>query len=285
MTANSDTLPTHVVSAADAVALQSSGRHVVFLDVRFSPKQQDLKGEYELEHISTAHYVDLKTQLQGIGGGLAGSRPLPETADLQKNIALWGIRPETVVVVYTSGTPAAAARAWFVLKWAGLPNVRYLDGGLAAFKAAGGRTDSEAVPTGGGTFVIVQAEQLPTLTAGEVDDHIKAGGKVFDARGAAGFAGDGSSARSGHIPGARSLPSTALLDANGLLLKSDAIRSILATKGVGSGDYIGVYCGGGVAGALETLALRSVGIDARLFVGSFSAWVADPDRSVARGSD
>lgn len=279
-----DAFSTDVVSAKAALALLAAGRHIVFLDVRFNPKQQDLRSEYESEHITGAHYVDLKTQLQGKGGGLAGSRPLPDVADLQANVTLWGIHPDTTVVVYTNGTPAAAARAWFVLKWAGLPDVRYLDGGLAAWKSVGGSTGTGLPLTGAGTLTISRTGHLPTLTADDIAAYIKAGRKVFDARGANDYAGDGS-ARSGHIPGADNLPSTKLLNADGLLLGPDEIRTAIAAKGADSTDQLGVYCGGGVGGALETLALRVSGIDARLFVGSFSAWAADPARAVAQGND
>ncbi|MDM9644039.1 rhodanese-like domain-containing protein [Rhizobium sp. S163] len=284
MTGRPDAFATNIISATDALSEQSSGRHVVFLDVRFSPKQQDFRSDYDNEHISGAHHVDLKTQLQGKGGGVNGSRPLPEIADLQRNVTQWGIRPETLVVAYSDRTPAAAARAWFVLQWAGLPDVRYLDGGLAAWKAAGGKTDGELPPEVPGTFTIAQAGGLPTLSADDVAGYIRAGGPVFDARGGAEYAGDGSP-RSGHIPGARSLPSSTLLDAGGLVLKPNEVRAVLDARGADGADYIGVYCGGGVGGALETLALRSAGIDARLFVGSFSAWSADPDRAVAHGSN
>jgi thiosulfate/3-mercaptopyruvate sulfurtransferase len=273
---------TDISSAGDILDLISKGRHVVFLDVRFSPKEQDLRSEYDIDHIAGAHYVNLATQLQGKGGGLAGARPLPDLADLQDNIKLWGIRPDTTVVVYTRGTPAAAARAWFVLKWAGHPDVHYLDGGLAAWISAGGATDTSAPVTGGGTFVITRTGQLPTLSAEDVADYVASGRSVFDARGEAGFRGDGST-RSGHIPGTRSLPATKLLDTNGFILSPGQIAEVLREKGIETDETIGVYCGGGVAGALETLALHSAGIDARLFVGSFSAWSADPLRPVAQG--
>ncbi|MCS4244091.1 thiosulfate/3-mercaptopyruvate sulfurtransferase [Rhizobium sp. BIGb0125] len=284
MTELSSTFSNNIISVEEALNRVASGNHVVFLDVRFSPKQQDLRSDYDAEHIEGAHYVDLKTQLQGKGGGLAGSRPLPEPSELQKNLELWGISPDTTVVVYTKSTPAAAARAWFVLRWAGVSNVRFLNGGLSAWKAAGGRTGTGSPATGGGTLVIDAVDHLPTLSADEIAVYILAGRKVFDARGADGFAGDGS-ARSGHIPGARNLPATRFIGSDGLLLNEVEIHKTLAAFGGDSSEAIGVYCGGGVGGALETLALRSAGIDAKLFVGSFSAWSADPSRKVAQGNE
>lgn len=272
-----------VISAEDAVALAAGGKPVVFLDVRFAPGNKDFRPDYEAAHIPGAHFVDLGTQLQGQGGGTVGQRPLPEADALQANISRWGIAPDSVVVVYSASTHAAAARAWFVLTWAGLPDVRYLDGGLKAWQAAGGAVSNAPAVEGGGTFTIGQTGQRATISADEVAAYLDLGTPVFDARDTVGYIGDGSP-RSGHIPGAVSLPSKALLDADGRLLDREAALAVLASYGVKAGDRIGVYCGGGVAAALSALALQEAGIDAQLFVGSFSAWAADPARPVAQGA-
>lgn len=276
------TTPSHILSAADAVALAASGRNVVFLDVRFAPGKQDFRPDYEQAHVPGAHFVDLGTQLQGQGKGIEGQRPLPDATALQSNIERWGISPDSVVVVYSKATHAAAARAWFVLAWAGLPNVRYLDGGLAAWQAAGGALSDVPASEGGGTFKIEQTGQLATLSADDIVAYLAADTKVFDAREAVGYFGDGTP-RSGHIPGAISLPSKALLDTDGHLLDRDRALAVLAQHGVKPGDRVGLYCGGGVAAALSALALKNLDIDAPLFVGSFSAWAADPARPVAQG--
>lgn len=265
-----------IISAADALAQHSAGRDIVFLDVRFAPGKPDARQDYEAGHIVGAHYVDLATQLQGQGGGTAGARPLPEAGQLQKDIARWGIDPDSLVVVYSDKTHAAAARAWFVLEWAGHRNVRFLDGGLSAWVAAGGPTSTETPADGHGTFQITATGHLPTASASEIADLIEAKIPVFDARDAAGY-------EAGHIPGARSIPSKLVLDERGHLLPRPAIEALFAGNGVKPGDTVGVYCGGGVAAALESLALREIGVDARHFVGSYSAWSADPTRPVAQG--
>jgi thiosulfate/3-mercaptopyruvate sulfurtransferase len=271
-----------IITAADAVALAASGKPIVFLDVRFAPGKKDFRPDYDAAHIPGAHFVDLGTQLQGEGKGIEGQRPLPDSASLQANIERWGISAESVVVVYSKGTHAAAARAWFVLKWAGVPNVRYLDGGLDAWQAAGGSVSDQPASEGGGTFKIAETGHLATLSADEIAAYLDAGTPVFDARETAGYLGD-RTPRSGHIPGAIGLPSKSLLDADGRLLDRDSALAVLSEHGVKPGDRIGVYCGGGVAAALSALALKQLDIDAQLFVGSFSAWAADPARPVAQG--
>lgn len=271
-----------IISAAEAAALAAAGQPVVFLDVRFAPGKADFRPDYAAAHIPGAHFVDLGTQLQGEGKGTEGQRPLPGSDALQANIERWGISADSVVVVYSKATHAAAARAWFVLAWAGVPNVRYLDGGLDAWRAAGGAVSDQPASEGGGSFKIERTGQLEAISADDIAAYLDAGTPVFDARDTAGYLGDGTP-RSGHIPGAIGLPSKTLLEADGRLLDRDSALAVLAQHGVQPGDRIGVYCGGGVAAALSALALRQLDIDARLFVGSFSAWAADPARPVAQG--
>ncbi len=270
-----------IIDTATLQALLDAGRHVVLLDVRFAPGAPSLRPAYEQGHIPGAHFVDLPSQLQGPGGGTAGARPLPARAALQQQVELWGVRDDSVVVVYADGTAGAAARAWFVLADAGVPEVRYLDGGLAAWRDAGGALSTDEPTTGGGTFVLPEGfPGLPKLDADGLQALLGTS-PVLDARKRTAYEGDGGE-RSGHIPGALSLPAGALLE-QGRLRPAGDLRALLAGYGVREGGTVGLYCGGGVAAALETLVLRELGIDARLFVGSFSAWAADPDRPVARG--
>lgn len=272
-----------IIAAEDAIALVRNGEPVVFLDVRFAPGKTDPKRGYEVAHIAGAHFVDLPTQLQGKGGGIAGARPLPIVEQLQADIKSWGINSDSQVIVYSDDTPAAAARAWFVLRWAGFANVRFLDGGINAWQQAGGTVNADLPKTGGGNFIISTTGHLPTATADEIAGFISDGRPVLDARAAAAYAGDGSD-RSGHIPGAESVPSKSLLARDGKLLPAAEITILLEQKGIKAGDKIGVYCGGGVAAALETLVLRENDVDARLFIGSFSAWSADPSRAIEQSA-
>ena len=106
-----DNKTSSIIAAEEAIALVRKGEAVVFLDVRFAPGKADLKRGYEEAHITGAHFVDLPTQLQGKGGGIAGARPLPSVEQLQSDITGWGISSYSKVIVYSDDTPAAAARA------------------------------------------------------------------------------------------------------------------------------------------------------------------------------
>ncbi|MYV65593.1 sulfurtransferase, partial [Streptomyces sp. SID2131] len=89
----------------------------------------------------------------------------------------------------------------------------------------------------------------------------------------------------GHIPGAVSAPTTENVDAGGLFLAADALRDRFTALGAAGGTPVAVYCGSGVSGAHEVLALEIAGIPASLYAGSWSEWSADRSRPVATGPD
>jgi thiosulfate/3-mercaptopyruvate sulfurtransferase len=91
--------------------------------------------------------------------------------------------------------------------------------------------------------------------------------------------------RAGHIPGARSAPTSETVDADGAFLPAEALRERYAALGIGPGETVGVYCGSGVTAAHEIAALAVAGIDAALYPGSWSAWSNRPDRPAATGAE
>lgn len=253
----------HFVSVAELSGLLAGPRPPVLLDVGGAAG-----------HLPGAVRVDLPTQLAGAQRGFSGRRPLPEVADLQRLARSWGIDDGDSVVVYDDVAGTKAGRAYWVLRWAGLADVRVLDGGLGAWVAAGHEITSAASAPSPGN-VTLRAGGAATLTADEAAEHAAAG-TLFDARGAEQFA-------AGHIPGAISAPTRDNLGPDGLLLDDAALRARLAELGIDGSRPVGLYCGGGVAAAHAAAVLNSLGVESALFVGSFSAWSADPDRPVATG--
>ena len=205
----------------------------------------------------------------GAGGGLKGARPLPEIQDLQAVAQTWGIHSDTPVILYDSDGNVTSARGWWTLKWAGLTNVRLLDGGLAAWEEAGLPFARLETPRGGGT-VSLSAGHLPDIDADGAADH-GLHHVLIDARPAKAFG-------NGHIPGGHSLPASGNLDANDRFLPDAALRE---RYGFIAGRRVAVSCGSGVSAAHDVAALAILDIDATLFVGSWSAWSADPARQVA----
>jgi thiosulfate/3-mercaptopyruvate sulfurtransferase len=274
-----------VLTAASELRTRlATGDPITVLDVRWrlgGPPGREL---YDQGHVPGAVFVDLDTELAAPATAAGGRHPLPALADLQAAARRWGVRADRPVVVADDTGGLAAARAWWLLRWAGLPSVTLLDGGLVAWEAAGGRLEtadvvpapSEVVLTGGG---------MPTVTADDLAE-LATDGVLLDARAAERFRGEVEpiDPRAGHVPGARSAPTAGNLTAAGTFEAPEALGARFAALGVQPGTRVAVYCGSGVTAAHEIAALALVGIDAALYPGSWSQWSADPDRPVATGA-
>ncbi|MGW9264778.1 sulfurtransferase [Gordonia terrae] len=257
----------------------------VLLDVRWQLGDFDGRGAYREGHIPGAVYVDLDSELAAPPSGPVGGRhPLPAVAELQSAARRWGIDDGVPVVVYDDSGNLAAARAWWLLRWAGIADVRLLDGGLAAWRAEGLRTttgDGGRPRTGS---VTLTAGHLPVAT---IDDVAAGPEHLLDARAAERYRGDDEPVdpRAGHIPGAISVPTADNVDTSGRFHPADELRRRFAGVGIDAeaGTGVVVYCGSGINAAHQIAALAVAGIDASLFPGSFSQWSSDPERPVAEG--
>ena len=254
----------------------------VLLDVRWQLGRTDGREQYRAGHLPGAVFVDLETELAAHGSPAEGRHPLPSLQALQSAARRWGIRDDSRVVVYDATGGLAAARAWWLLRWGGLTDVRILDGGLAAW--TGPLESGEVLPvpgdvtlTGGGMPVLT-ADQAAALAAGD--------GVLLDARAGERYRGEVEPVdpRAGHVPGAVSAPTTDNLNAAGRFRTAAVLSERFAGLGVRPGATVGVYCGSGVTAAHEIAALAEAGIDAALWPGSWSQWSNDPDRPVATGS-
>jgi thiosulfate/3-mercaptopyruvate sulfurtransferase len=274
---------TALVSAGEALA---ASPRPVLLDVRWA-LGDDRGHECYLEgHLPGAVFVDLDTELADPPSPAAGRHPLPSLQRLQECARRWGVHDGDAVVVYDASGGMAAARAWWLLRWAGLADVRLLDGGLAAWRRAGGEIErGEVVPEPGD--VTLPGGGLPTLDPDAAAALPRSGGLLLDARAAERYRGEVEpiDPRAGHVPGAVSAPTTENLAADGTFLPPAALRKRFAALGVRPGTTVGVYCGSGVTAAHEVAALAAAGIDAALWPGSWSQWSADPARPAATGPD
>ncbi|GIM95014.1 hypothetical protein Ato02nite_068070 [Paractinoplanes toevensis] len=273
--------PPVLITAADLYRRVAEPDGPVLLDVRWQLGDPHGADHYREAHIPGARYVDLETELSGPHAPGAGRHPLPGIEQLQKAARRWGITRERGVVVYDNTGGLAAARAWWLLRWAGVPDVRILDGGLTAWRTEGyGVGQGEARPRPA-SDIVLDGGHLPVLSADEAAT-LPATGTLLDARAGERYRGEVEpiDPRAGHIPGAISAPTTGNLRAGVPLFKSaDELRERFA----GVRGQVGVYCGSGVTAAHEIAALAVAGIDAALYPGSWSAWSADPDRPVATG--
>ncbi|KRC49539.1 thiosulfate sulfurtransferase [Leifsonia sp. Root227] len=275
---------THLIDAASLAAALTASTPPRVLDVRWKLGGPPGAQEYAAGHIPEAVYVDLDTELAGHGLPTDGRHPLPTPEDFQDAVRGWGLNDGDEVVVYDDVSGTSAARAWWLLRHAGFASVRVLDGGLAAWRAAGGALETAAnIPERGTATVAYGA--LPTIDADSAAG-FPAAGVLLDARAGERFRGEVEPVdpRAGHIPGAVSAPTTENLAADGMLLPADVLADRFAALGVTQDAPVAVYCGSGVTAAHEILALEVAGFRAALYPGSFSAWSNDAQRPVAMGA-
>lgn len=281
-------MPHPLVTADELAALQRSaaagGAPVRVLDVRWSLGGPAGRPLYEAGHIPGAVYVDLDTELAGHGEPRDGRHPLPDMADFQAAARGWGLSDGDTVVVYDDWRSHAAVRAWWLLRYAGVADVRVLDGALPAWSSAGHPLATGAAPTPeSGTLTVVPGG-MPVLTI-EQAGALPETGVLLDARAAERYRGDLEpiDPRAGHIPGALSAPTAGNLDEHGRFLEAPALRERYEALGVTDAAPVGVYCGSGITAAHDALALTLAGFAPALFPGSWSAWANRAELPAATG--
>jgi thiosulfate/3-mercaptopyruvate sulfurtransferase len=262
---------------ADELAALVARDACTVLDVRYRMGGPPGAEEYAEGHIPGAVYVDLDTALAGTPGE-RGRHPLPEVEVFEEAMRAAGVSDHGLVVVYDDWAGRAAARCWWLLRWAGHADVRVLDGGWSLWLAGGHPTTTEQSVPEVGDFA-ARPGQLPVLRADDVldfaRDHV-----LVDARNPERFRGEVEPVDpvAGHIPGAVNVPTGANLTENGRFRSPEELSKLYPQDA-----EVAAYCGSGVTAAHDLLAMAVAGIDATLYPGSWSEWVADPGRPVATG--
>ena len=272
---------TPLISTTQLAAAIQGRAPMTILDIRWALGGPPGIEEFRRGHIPGAQFVDLDAELAAPPG--PGRHPLPEASTFQAAMRSHGVSKARPVIVYDAATGMAAARAWWTLRYFGHRDVRVLDGGLAAWRAAGNPVTTMETPPEGGDFQAVRGS-MPVLDA-LAAARLVADGILIDARAAERFRGDVEPVDpvAGHIPGARSVPAAGNNERDGRFLSEAKLRRRFAAVGAIPGANVGAYCGSGVVAAQEVLALAVAGIDAALYVGSWSEWITDPGRPVATG--
>lgn len=275
-----------LVSADDLLSSLDSPNAPVLLDVRWRLGGPPGRQDYAEGHLPGAVYLDLDADLAAAPGE-GGRHPLPAAEDLQRVLREAGVRAGRPVVAYDSDNGSIAARVWWLLRWAGHDDVAILDGGYAAWVAAGHPvTTDEVTPEEGD--IVVRPGAMPVLDAGEAAGLAREG-VLLDARAPERYRGDVEpiDPRAGHVPGARNAPFTEHLR-DGRWKPAAELAERFEALGVRPGDPVGAYCGSGVTASSVVLALEAAGITtperpAALYAGSWSHWCVDPTRPVATG--
>lgn len=277
---------TTLISAAELKALVGQP-DVVVLDARFSLDDEQWGQRAYLDgHIPGAQQADLAEHLSGeIIEGVTGRRPFPDPDRFAAQLGRWGIGPSTQVVTYDNeGGLMAASRLWLMLRWMGHDAVAVLDGGLPAWLAAGGDLSTDVpAPTATEFSSALRPELLADVD--EVDAaRVLETTCVFDSRGAEGYHGGGKyyDPVRGHIAGAGLADRAETMTPDGRFRDVSALRTHFEDL-IGEQDPSSVifYCGSGVTAAQNVLAMTHAGLPgARMYVGSWSEWITDPNRPV-----
>ncbi|WP_311470106.1 rhodanese-like domain-containing protein [uncultured Actinomyces sp.] len=308
-----DPNPVPLITAAELAGLLplAPPARPVVLDVRYPGigLPDDGYDQYLAGHVPGAAYVSLDDALAAPHiPGITGRHPLPAAAVLQAAMRAAGVSAARPVVVYDDWRSIAAARAWWLLRWAGHDDVRVLDGGWRAWRAGGGTVETGAgAPPEPGDIVVEPGGRA--VVDAEGAERIAATGILLDARPANRYRGEDETIDpvAGHIPGARSLPALSLMADDDRFLPAERLAERFGTVGVrrgaggrggggcgdaggrgggGRGGGVGIYCGSGLQACHVALAAAACGAaaDPAVYAGSWSEWITDPTRPVARGA-
>lgn len=264
--------------------ITASAPRVRLVDVRWSLGRTDGREQYLAGHLPGAVYADLNGELAAPPSREAGRHPLPSFRQVQDAVRRWGVNTGDRVVAYDAGGGTVAARAWWLLRWAGLREVFLLDGGLAAWRGADQPLETGEVAPDPGDSVLLGPGHLPTLDA-DAAQALARSAVLLDVRARERYRGEVEpvDSRAGHIPGAHSAPATELLGPDERLRPEPDLRAFFAEYGVDGSTPVGAYCGSGINAAHTVAVLADLGLSASLFPGSWSQWAADPQRPAATG--
>jgi len=248
------------------------------------------RGAYASGHLPGAVFADIETVLSGAKNGadgvFLGRHPLPEREVLAEALRDFGIDDTTQLVAYDAHGGMFAARLWWLLRWLGHEAVAVLDGGMAAWEAAGQPLTTEVRTRPRGTLT-VRAPFVPTVTVREVLDNLQSGQRiVIDARAADRYRGENETIDpvGGHIPGAKNRFFKDNLGPDGRFKDAAQLREEFGALIDDPAAAI-MQCGSGVTACHNLLALEVAGLPgAALYPGSWSEWVGDPARPVAKGA-
>jgi thiosulfate/3-mercaptopyruvate sulfurtransferase len=278
---------TTLISPAELAARLSDPAWLI-ADCRFELGKPEAGNQaWQAGHIPGALYVDLERDLSAPVTAMTGRHPLPAIEDISSTLSRIGVAGATQVVCYDGGSGAYAARLWWMLRYLGHDAVAVLDGGYAAWVEEGRPLSTDPVVRAPSRFV---AHPRPALLcdADGVAEALARGELLVDVRGAERFAGtvEPLDAVAGHVPGAINLPYLENLDARGRFLPPAELADRWRRRtGDAEGRSTICMCGSGVTACQELLALEAAGITgARLYAGSWSEWIRDPARPVARGA-
>lgn len=264
--------------------LIDDGHAPILLDVRWVLGAPSQRPAYEESHLPSAGWIEFEQACSGPPGH-GGRHPMPPRAQFEAAMRAAGVTNDRPVVVYDQANSLAASRCWWLLQYFGKEDVQVLDGGYAAWVAAGYDVAAGDHSPEPGDFVATPGHTA-LLDADGAAEYVERG-VLLDARPATRYAAQGETIDpvAGHIPGALSSPALDNLQGDGRFLTPDDLAMRFTAHGVRPETDVATYCGSGVQATHLALALETSGIHPRtgVYIGSWSDWITDPDRPVSAG--
>jgi thiosulfate/3-mercaptopyruvate sulfurtransferase len=273
---------------ADSLQRELGNPELAVIDCRFDLMHPDAGRETYLKaHILGARYADLNHDLSAPIQAHTGRHPLPAPEAFARRMGALGIGNDSQVVAYDEANGSFAARLWWLLRWIGHNRVAVLDGGIKAWLARGGEVQSGDT-LASARHLTVRLQPHAVSSSDEVETALKSPDTLLlDARAPERFAGtvEPIDSVAGHIPGAVNHPFSANLEADGRFLPRDELeRRWRARLGSETPKNLVAMCGSGVTACHNLLSLELAGLPGgKLYAGSWSEWIRDPRRPVARG--
>ncbi len=277
----------NTVISPEALHDRLGSSDLVVLDCRHSLADFALgRRFYDESHIPGAFFAGVEDDLAGFKTGKNGRHPLPDPQVFARFLRACGVDDATQIVAYDAGADMFAARLWFLCRWIGHDATAVLDGGFAGWNALGypvTATPSRAAREGGLTVAL-----RPELVVGADFVHRNlnsAAMHLLDARAMERFSGETEPIDpvGGHIPGAKQRWFKENFEADGRLKSPQRLREEFAESGLDPKRTVH-QCGSGVSSAVNHLAMAHAGLEgSRIYNGSWSEWVSDPARPVAKG--
>ncbi len=272
---------------ADALHQNLDQADWVIVDCRFSLADASAGASaYRRGHLPNARYADLNKDLSSAVKSYTGRHPLPDAETFSRKLGEWGIGNNTQVIAYDDADGAFAARLWWLLRWVGLTRVAVLDGGLPYWKKQGLPLTTH-LPQPKTTHYRSYQDNSLWLSALDVQNHLAQKTiKLLDARTAVRYRGEQEPIDpiAGHVPGALNYPMQCNLDAQHLFLPASKLKKqfqqLIDTT---PSEQIVHMCGSGVTACHNLLAMEHAGlIGSKLYAGSWSEWITNKNREVAR---
>ena len=279
--------PTSDLIEVDELQRLLTEGNTTVIDCRFSLMDTDEGySKYKQSHIPSAHYAHLEHDLSSsIIDGQSGRHPLPEKSAFLNTLQNWGVNNANNIVVYDDAPGAIAARAWWLCRWIGHQNVALLNGGFRAWTERGLPVNSDVPNTSKGNIELREST-VTLVTAEQVLDKTRV---LVDARDPERYRGEHEPLDpvAGHIPGAINHPFSGNIGAGGKFVNRSTLeKRFQDLTQQAEQKAITHYCGSGVTAAHNVLAMYQLGItDCALYAGSWSEWISDPNRPVAKASE